>query len=404
VFFTNNSLDRSLWSYDPATGTRTEVSLTGTVPQTGSFAVLENELYWATYTYGNTRIEFYRFSGGTWVKQFNVGTGSTGEVDVENFEAYKKVELVAWNGVLYLLCCGRIGSETQDGLRIYKYETTNGLVTSSDETDLNAAVPTDLRSGYTARTMRYFDVQAIADYDTNPTSPSLYFILCKNRYTGGSWLYYEWEGESTPMSGGGVIGTTGMAWSQTKDGGGERWWTEESVSIEITSREVGYGGLQYSFIAYGDPLILDHGTTSVGSGFEVGETVQDQTTLATATIFRVNTTALTLEIGNVSGTFGNNVVKQTTGTGINTQATVSSTSGGGADYKVNQYHSELEEPPITKGTLTGGVTGGTASRSGDDIINVIADGLTEYTFLWAFGTDELSIGAHFTDKLQILPE
>jgi hypothetical protein len=60
---------------------------------------------------------------------------------------------------------------------------------------------------------------------------------------------------------------------------------------------------------------------------------------------------------------------------------------GSADKTVTFRVDYQGEPKITLATLTGSATGGSATRSGDSVINVDADGTTTYTVIWDHGTD-----------------
>lgn len=60
---------------------------------------------------------------------------------------------------------------------------------------------------------------------------------------------------------------------------------------------------------------------------------------------------------------------------------------GNADKKVKVWHDPNQGRPITQGTLRGSATGGSTSRNGNQIENVDADGVTEYSLIWDFKSD-----------------
>jgi hypothetical protein len=60
---------------------------------------------------------------------------------------------------------------------------------------------------------------------------------------------------------------------------------------------------------------------------------------------------------------------------------------GSADKTVTFQWSNAGEPTTSSATLVGAATGGSASRSGNSVINVDADGTTTYTIVWDTVTD-----------------
>ena len=72
---------------------------------------------------------------------------------------------------------------------------------------------------------------------------------------------------------------------------------------------------------------------------------------------------------------------------------------GPSDKTVRFYFNTEGEPAIAQCVLIGSVTGGSATRSGNDVINVNADGTTVYTAIWDIGSNGVSSG----DRAQIKP-
>lgn len=398
-----------LWWLDPSLASFSSQNVSGSGEV--SFAVHKGYLYAMINFLANpTYWYIYRFTGAGWAGLGYVGAASLSGnriIPLTGGANRPKSELVSFDGALYAFCWGKVegSSDIYGHLEVFKYVATGNTINlSTDESRLTSTVsfiPTQNSSVYDSA-----HINAFVDYDTDPANPVMYFFVNLRRESS-SWRTYQWNGDSSVITlvGGIVGGATGLAPSLSKDGGGERIWTAGSTNVTIQSRAAGNGGLKYTFTADGDPLVLTHGAPSGGTGFEEGETVQDQTTLATGTIVRVNSVAQTLEVGAVSGTFGNNVVQQTTGGGSGTQATVSGTSGGGADYKVQQLHNNEEEPPTTQGTIkAGSVAGGSATLNGNWIENIVADSLTVYTFVWNFFNDGFQPGERSSDKLDLQPE
>lgn len=56
---------------------------------------------------------------------------------------------------------------------------------------------------------------------------------------------------------------------------------------------------------------------------------------------------------------------------------------GDATKRITGYFSTTETPDMTQMTLIGTPTGGSATRNGNTIENIDADGVTDYTFVWA---------------------
>lgn len=70
--------------------------------------------------------------------------------------------------------------------------------------------------------------------------------------------------------------------------------------------------------------------------------------------------------------------------------------GGGTGKTAKFYYSMNEETPTSQCTLTGSATGGSATRSGNTVTNISADGSTAYTITWDFFTDGAALGEYFT--------
>jgi len=69
--------------------------------------------------------------------------------------------------------------------------------------------------------------------------------------------------------------------------------------------------------------------------------------------------------------------------------------GGGTGKTVQFYRNGDEEAPDAQATLTGTATGGSATRSGNTVTGVAADGSTSYTIVWDFFTDNFGIGDNY---------
>jgi len=85
---------------------------------------------------------------------------------------------------------------------------------------------------------------------------------------------------------------------------------------------------------------------------------------------------LDIKITGVAPTFGGETISFTA-TG----------DAGSADKTVTFQWTNEGEPTSLSATLTGAATGGTATRSGNSVINVDADGTTTYTAIWDTVTD-----------------
>jgi len=74
---------------------------------------------------------------------------------------------------------------------------------------------------------------------------------------------------------------------------------------------------------------------------------------------------------------------------------------GSSDKTVKLYYDSGEEAPITQASLMGSATGGSATRNGNQIENVDADGSTTYTLVHDAATDGLGAGDKETLMLRI---
>jgi len=251
VVFGAANYGAKIWSWNPDGNIYTDVDSTNRDEFQISWAVLGGELYLVRGT-GNSvprNLIIQRLSSGALVTAVaTVGTGSTGTLTDDGGRS----ELVAFGGSLYLFCTGRISGETYDGLRVYKYTTSGGLISSSTESDLTSSVvPTGWRPGAVDNGFATnASIIAFVDYDTNPVSPSMYFVLSKDK-TSLSWLGATWNGDSSLITEDGTIGAYGLVFTQTKDGGGQRWWTEGSLNVQVTGLSTGTGGMSISYKAYG---------------------------------------------------------------------------------------------------------------------------------------------------------
>lgn len=77
--------------------------------------------------------------------------------------------------------------------------------------------------------------------------------------------------------------------------------------------------------------------------------------------------------------------------------------GGGTGRSFELWYSTDGEPDLLQGTLSTPVTGGSASLSGNQVIDVDADGSTVYTVKWSSATDGIGTGARVMRIPRILP-
>ena len=77
--------------------------------------------------------------------------------------------------------------------------------------------------------------------------------------------------------------------------------------------------------------------------------------------------------------------------------------GTGSGFTGTAYYSSQQSWIENIATLTGSVTGGSASRSVNNIINITADsGATLYTFTWNNGTDGITNGVPLRMNIELL--
>jgi hypothetical protein len=77
--------------------------------------------------------------------------------------------------------------------------------------------------------------------------------------------------------------------------------------------------------------------------------------------------------------------------------------GTGSGLTGTAYYSAQQSWIENTATLTGGVTGGSASRSGNNIINIAADsGATLYTFTWDHSTDGITDGLPLRMNIELI--
>ena len=77
--------------------------------------------------------------------------------------------------------------------------------------------------------------------------------------------------------------------------------------------------------------------------------------------------------------------------------------GSGSNFTGTAYFSSQQSWIENIATLTGSVTGGSASRSGNNIINITADsGATLYTFIWDHSTDGITNGVPLRMNIELL--
>jgi hypothetical protein len=75
----------------------------------------------------------------------------------------------------------------------------------------------------------------------------------------------------------------------------------------------------------------------------------------------------------------------------------------GGPFTGNVYFSSTQETPDTPATLVGTVTGGSASRSGNIILNIASDsGATLYTFTWDKTADGIIDGVPLKMVIELL--
>jgi len=161
-----------------------------------------------------------------------------------------------------------------------------------------------------------------------------------------------------------------------------RWWVVKDNDTDPTSPDVYfYFSLNYGsaavlhYVWEGESTLMSDGT-SLGSG-ELSMPDANQTAGERAWTSSEPNVLIT---GLAQGTGG---------------LTISFKAWGGGTKTVKFYYSLEEETPTSQCTLTGSATGGSATRSGNTVTNVSADGATTYTITWDFFTDGAFIGGRF---------
>lgn len=249
---------------------------------------------------------------------------------------------------------------------------TNGSV--FDETDKTVNLPDGWKDGGN-RTGSAAGVQVFTDNETDPLNPTIHIFWQNNDASGAFRRYYEWPGVGNNWPLEQTTVGTNYALGNPKMGGGERFWTAADLNIKKSNNEISItGGQRLAFIASGDSVVLSH--SGITGSIAVGDTVTGQTSFATGEVTFINST--TIKLGGVVGTFesGEEIAETPSTNFVNS---TSGPSGGAADKTVRIYVNVSEEIPTLLATLKGTATGGTALRVDDTVIQVIADGVTEYT-------------------------
>jgi len=383
--------------FDPSAPSYTTYNVTGAgsmYTSVGEFFVHNNDLWYLgpLYPSGSTNLSagLFKFSAGAFPLQQSL-TGVVQGGGGNHVARAKWTVLNFGTDTIYAFITGTAtGAAYYAGTYCIKLVWNGSSWTQTDKTD--PVIPSALRAPVTGGNSAYEVIRwyVLLDIDTNPASPAAYlwFNSCAS---ADSWVYYEWNGEGSVLSVAGTVGAYGIVMPMVIRGGGERVFSSGEPSVEITGKAKGSGGMEISFKAFGDPVILSHGT--VTGTFSEGETVTGGISGATAVITRVNSSAQTLEVGNVQGGPFNSSETITTAGGSAT--TNGAQSGGTTSYTVKLFYDINQQLPDNQCTLTGGVTGGSASRNGNQIDSVTADGVIEYTTIWNFTGDGLSIGDFF---------
>jgi len=320
VFCAGVSGGSRVWWWDPSGSSLGTQTMS---PAGVSFAVHKGVLYLILYFWASpTQPYMYRFTGASWSGLDYVGVNSNpGGVRVEHVYANapeeKMPELVDIDGKLYAFVWGRLtgSGDLYSHLEIYEYDATGDYIDmSTDEVRITTSVSPFQSS---SSSLHHPSIHVFQDFDTDPTNPETYFFIIGRR-DQDSWVTYKWNGPSSLMTSVGIIGAWGLAPSQSKDGGGQRVWTEGVPNVQITGITKSSDGMTISFKAY----------------------------------------------------------------------------GGDTGKIVKIYVNGQEGPPTALATLTGTATGGSATRNGNQVENVSADGSTTYTVGWDFFSDGLSIGQY----------
>lgn len=392
------SADSKIFAFDPAVPSTLQISTPTTTSALRALHLFNGELFLLNYlSNSNTladNMQLFRYTGGgvfSLVGSASLLSSIVGYFSTNFVFNSRPCCLFSVGPVLYAILCGSTTSGTATGKFWCLRLAPNGA--SFDVTDISTIVlPVALLSAQPGGSHAWY---AVHDNDSESGSVVVYLYY---RRIGVDWTVYRWDGDDRQMTQLGVV-DGGYSIPSTCCGDGERVWSSKTLGVTVAGRASETGGLGYTFVAHGDPTVLYHDTLTSGS-FSVGEVVTGSVSGATATILRVNSTAKTLEVGGVSSTpFVALDDLSTTGGSAPNIATAP--TGGGADYTVKLFHSVLEETPTTQSTLRGAVTGGTATRSANSVVGVVADSMTQYTCIWDFYADGLLSSERFTDALRI---
>lgn len=398
-------------SWDPSSGTVTHFATPSPAHSMDSAAscVFDGAVYLSEWDTGGgalSRPQVWRLESGVLVHQTNADPSWGVGPYLNGWQSYSRFCMIAFNDAIYVFWPGTNTPATpgsKPGIVVSKLTESGGVWTRANLT--NTVVPIAWRAGGAYTVANYgFAVKVFLDNDTNPTSPKMHIWAGPEIFVpSGSWSYVgEWVDDSTLIdtTNAGLVGHYGHSMPYSSIGGGELIWMSGETNVEVKAREIGSGGQQYTLIAHGDPLVIAHGAVA-GGPFLAGEPVTQTSPAASGTCVYAGTNEI--HVGGVSGTFqdANTINGTTSGASA---ATTAVPTGGGADYIVKHYHSQEEEAPATQGTLTGAVSGGQATRNGNQIENVTADSVTEIAFTWDFQSDGYGIGERFSDMLAITPE
>jgi len=233
----------------------------------------------------------------------------------------------------------------------------------------------------------------MADRLSTPGTTKYVIAFNANGGSAGQTRYfYEWNGPDAlmtphinPSGGDNADAMPGMHHTAS----GEYQFVPGELDVEILSTDSTFGGNLIEFRAHNDPVVIPHGGTT-GSLTE-GETLTGAVTGTTATLVRKDPTGLdtTLHVGGVSGA-GFNGSEQINGAAGSVTMN-GAAFGGTADKRFRIYYFDTAGA-MQVGTLIGAATGGTATRVGNEVQNIIADGVTVYTTVWDFGVDGFIMG------------
>ena len=276
----------------------------------------------------------------------------------------------------------------------------NGSGGFTQNTIGSTVLPADWQNGG-AKALATSMVESLADDESTATAVELHISYLSTDSSGGIRTTYKWNGIGVAM-GPAVVTTVGSSYaiSAPKIGDAPRFYVVGDLGIAKTgATTLIKSGKRLTFTCDGDPLVLAHGAVT-GGPFAVGEVVTGGTSSASATVTKVN--AASLELGLASGTFVDAELL-TGGTSGATATTNAAPTGGAADKTVKAYSSSDEGYALAQFVLRGSPTGGTAIRVVDEIQQVIADGLTEYTLDVDIVASSIAIGSNMNVKLEVSP-